>query len=42
MVRLPMILPGRFHLCLVDQTYETQEISRVFGMYGDAFSEVQN
>jgi len=42
MVRLPMIPPGRFNVCLVDQIYETQKISRVFGQYGNAFSEVQN
>lgn len=42
MVRLPMILPDGFHLCLVDQIYETQKISRVFGQYGNAFCEIQN
>jgi len=38
----PMILPGRFHLCLVDQIDQTPKISRVFGQYGNAFCEIQN
>ena len=42
MVRLPVILPDRFHLSPVDQIYQTQKISRVFGQYRNAFREIQN
>jgi hypothetical protein len=42
MVRLPVVLPDRFHLFLADEIYEIQKISRVFGQYGNAFREIQN